>query len=104
MKPIYVVLIAIASALVGGLIGAGVGGVAGGVAGGAGGASLGFKYGICTATDVAKNQKLLSPAQAEQLTSQAYAQANKTLAEKGLPAISSQDCQTVANEVNQLAK
>lgn len=104
MKPIYVALIAIASALVGGIVGTGLGGVAGGVAGGAGGSALGFKLGICTATDIAKTQKLLSPAQTEQLSNQAYAQANKTLTEKGLPALTSQDCQSTRDQMNTLTK
>jgi isopentenyl diphosphate isomerase/L-lactate dehydrogenase-like FMN-dependent dehydrogenase len=104
MKPIYVALIAIASALAGGLIGASIGGVAGGVAGGAGGTAIGFKYGICTATDIAKAQKLLSPAQAEQLSTQAYAQVNRKLAERQLQLISSQDCQTTIQQVDSLAK
>jgi hypothetical protein len=85
-------------------VGAGLGGVAGGVAGGSGGATLGFKLGVCTATDVAKTQKLLSPAQAERLSNQAYAQANKKLADKNLSPLSSQDCQTTYNQVDKLAK
>lgn len=72
----------------------------GSVAGGSGGASLGFKMGICTATDVAKAQKLLSPAQAQQLSNQAYAEANKKLADAQLPSMSSQDCQTTYNQVS----
>jgi outer membrane lipoprotein SlyB len=104
MKPIYVVLIAIASALVGGVVGAGLGGVAGGVAGGAGGTTLGFKYGICTATDIAKTQKLLTPAKADQLSNLAYTQANQTLAAKGLSPLSNQDCQTTRSQIDSLAK
>lgn len=104
MKPLYVVLIAIASALVGGVVGAGLGGVTGSIAGGAGGTALGFKLGVCTVTDIAKNQKLLPAAQVEQLSTLAYDQANKTLTDKGLPTITSQDCQTTMNQVNSLTK
>jgi L-aminopeptidase/D-esterase-like protein len=104
MKPIYVALIALASALAGGLIGAGIGGTAGGIAGGAGGTALGFKYGVCSVTDIAKNQKVLPPAQAEQLSTLAYDQFNKTLAGKGLPTVTSQDCQTTTSQVNSLLK
>ncbi len=104
MKPIFVALIAIASALIGGVVGAGLGGAAGGVAGGAGGATLGFKYGICTATEVAESQKLLTSAQAGQLSNLAYAQANKTLTGKGMSEITSQDCQTTKSQLESLAK
>lgn len=104
MKPLYVALIAIASALIGGVIGASLGGAAGGAVGGSAGATLGFKYGVCTATDVAKAQKLLTPAQAEQLSNQSYAEADKKLAAKNFSPLTKQDCQTVSNELDSLAK
>lgn len=94
MKPIYVILIAIAAALTGGLIGAAVGGTAGGVLGSAGGGQLGMQMGVCSATETAKAQKLLSPAQADQLLNQTVTQLGK---QAGL---SKPNCQEVMNELN----
>jgi outer membrane lipoprotein SlyB len=104
MKPLYVVLIALASAIAGGVVGSIIGGAAGSVAGGVGGASLGFKAGICTATDVAKSQNLLSSTQVDQLANLAYAEANKTLSSNGLPELTNRGCDEIRNEMNQLAK
>ncbi|MGC9525760.1 MAG: hypothetical protein ACP5D7_09505 [Limnospira sp.] len=63
MKPVYVVLIAIATAIVGGGIGL-VGGVA---LGGFGGMAGGTLLGICITTETAREEGLLTAEQATQL-------------------------------------
>jgi hypothetical protein len=63
MKPIYVILIAIATALVGG----GIGFVAGVAIGGVGGAAGGALLGICITTETAREDGLLTAEQATQL-------------------------------------
>ena len=103
MKPVYVALIAIASALVGGLIGAALGGTVGSVVGGTGGGVLGMQAGVCSAADTAKAQKLLSPAQADQLLNQSIARLGDVVTNKEL-APSKPDCQKVLNEVKALSK
>lgn len=63
MKPIYVVLIAIATALVGG----GIGFVGGAAIGGFGGIAGGTLLGVCITTETAKQEGLLTEEQATQL-------------------------------------
>lgn len=104
MKPIYVALIAIASTLIGGIVGTGLGGAAGGVAGGTAGGVLGMRAGICFTVEVAKTQKLLTPAQAEQVTNQAYTKLRDTVNNKDLVPTTNPDCQTTLNEVKALGK
>lgn len=104
MKAIYVVLIAIASAGAGTLIGALLGGAAGSVMGGTGGGVLGMKAGICAATETAKDRKLLSPAQAEKLSSESYARMRSLVGNKDLVPTSVLDCQATFNQVKSLGQ
>ncbi len=104
MKPIYVVLIAIASALAGGVIGSLLGGLTGSIAGGFGGGALGMKAGVCTAAEVTKTQKLLTPAQVDQLVKQSYAQLTGLSGNKNLVLTNNPDCQTTLRQVKELAK
>ena len=106
MKPIAVVLIAVASAIAGGIVGSFVGGAAGTIAGGAGGGALGMKAGVCAATEVAKSQKLLTSAQADQLANQSYTKLKSLVnnSNKEVMFTGDSDCQTTFNQVQQLAK
>lgn len=104
MKPIYVALIAIASALVGGLFGAALGGTVGGVMSGSAFGVMGMEAGICSAAETAKAQKLLSPAQADQLLTQSAAWLKEMLTNKQLAPNSQPNCQKVFNNVKSLSQ
>lgn len=83
-----------------------MGGAAGTIAGGAGGGALGMKAGVCAATEVAKSQKLLTSAQADQLANQSYIKLKGLVntSNEVLTFTSDSDCQTTLNQVQQLAK
>jgi hypothetical protein len=66
MKPLYVVLTAIATAIVGG----GIGFVVGAGIGGIGGIIGGVPLGACAALNVASEQRLVTPEQATQILGQ----------------------------------
>ena len=71
MKPIYVFLIA----LITGLIGTGIGFMLGGRFGGTFGLAGGTLYGVCVATETAKDTGILTQAQTTQLLEQIKARA-----------------------------
>lgn len=105
MKPVYVILIAIVSALVGGLIGAALGGTIGGASGGIGGSILGARAGVCTSTEVAKSQNLLTAEQSDQLVKQSYTQLAEWTGDYGKDLITNNpDCQTTLNQIKELGK
>ncbi|MGV2828968.1 hypothetical protein [Myxosarcina sp. GI1(2024)] len=66
MKPIYVFLIALAT----GLVGIGVGFILGGRLGSTLGLGGGVVYGVCVATETAKDEGILTQAQSDRLLEQ----------------------------------
>lgn len=102
MKPIYVVLIALASAIAGGIVGALIGAATGSIAGASGAGVIGLRSGICSAVETAKAQKLINPAQADQLMAQSYAKIRDMINNKDLVPTDNPDCQTTFNTIQQL--
>ncbi len=104
MKPIYVILIAIAAALTGGLIGTALGGTVGGITSGSAFGVMGMEAGVCSAAETAKAQKLLSPAQADQLLTQSAARLKDVVTNKELAPSSQPNCQQVLNNIKTFSK
>lgn len=103
MKPIYVALIAIASALFGGLIGAGLGGVVGGATSAGAFREVGLEAGVCSTVETAKAQKLLTSAQADQLKTQSTARL-KGLADASIAPNPNPDCQQALDKFKSFSK
>ncbi|UBF24327.1 hypothetical protein K9N68_21810 [Kovacikia minuta CCNUW1] len=102
MKPFFVVLIALASAIAGGIVGALIGGAAGGLAGASGAGVIGIRTGVCSAVEAAKAQKLINPTQADQLMTQSYDKIRDLIGNKDFIPADNPDCQATFNTVKQL--
>lgn len=99
MKAIYVLLIAIAT----GLIGTGVGFTLGGRFGGTVGLAGGTVYGVCVATETAKDEGILTQAQITQLIEQIKARAGTdfNLKPEQIEAFADINCSETMQEIEQ---